>query len=192
MLRWHLAKKRVGIQETQVTVSISCSLLLSFLIRKTGGDPAAHRCRGCESPWGNRWGGGGGRVLKTTGIYSLAVRRLESEIKVSPGFVLFESPEEGSPSFWWWLGVLGTPSLGDNVALISKPVVDGPFLSVSLFSHDLVRAPVIGRGARPNLVSPHLNLMISARTLFLNRAPYSQVLGVNTSTYVFGGHDSAP
>lgn len=113
-----------------MTVSVSCSLLLSFLIRTTGRDRLPTLAGGAKVP-----GVTGGEVAAAGRL-----KQQELTLSRSGGWSLRSRCHQGlffsrvprkspsSPGFWWWPGVLGTASLGDNIALISKPIVDGPFL----------------------------------------------------------------
>lgn len=83
-----------------------------------------------------------------------------------------------SPSFWWWLTVLGVWGLDTHRSshgLSSQGFL--PCVSVPLRLSLLKRTPFVGYRAHPNLIWLYLNLIRSAKTLFLNK-----VIGVSFRT----------
>ena len=76
------------------------------------------------------------------------------------------------PSFWWLSETLGVPQLVDT-SLESLPLSSHDVLPVYLCLNFLLflRTPLIGLGRVHYFPGPHLNLIISAKTLSPNKVP---------------------
>lgn len=128
------------------------------------------------------------RWLKTTEIYRLSSKGQKSEIKVSAGLCSSWGLRWGicpclSPSFWQLADIFGDPSF------VMTPISASVFTWCSLLclrvSSLLTRTPVILNKDTPYSSMASSQLIMSAMTLFPNKATLWGPGGYNFNTWVF-------